>query len=449
MSSKRLKIEVNALKEGMFVSDLDRPWHETPFPLQGFYIRQDDDIKALLQYCKNVYIDVQKQKINKPYEAHATFSPQPRIQSVVKKNEQEAKKQIKLPPVVIKSPVEHVSTNSIYKEVSKAEKLHRQVYEALNHVFMNVADPFSPAFKETVRETEKVAEGMVESIVRNPDALVWLAKMNDQDNYSYQHSVKASVWALVFGRHLGLNKDMLKALAMGVLLSHVGKTRLSAEVLEGVAEGRSEFDAEYRKYVDYSMEALGAIEKLPKGVISIVEFHQERHNGTGFPKGVTGERIPLLAKIAGLVHYYQELITPRKEELGLSPLAAVARLYELRNISFQQDIVERFIEAVGVFPTGTLVELSSDEVAIVTGHNQDRRLLPKVIIVLDSNKQALKQGKPIDLKELSMSGNPDDALYIRDSLPKGAFNIDENQYLISGATSKWSWRHLSSSLAAG
>jgi HD-GYP domain-containing protein (c-di-GMP phosphodiesterase class II) len=314
---------------------------------------------------------------------------------------------------------------------------------------MNVADPSSPMFRQTVLETEKVAEGMVESIIRNPDALVWLAKMNDQDHYSYQHSVKASIWALVFGRHLGLNKDMLKALAMGVLLAHVGKIRLSAEVLEGVAEGRTEFEAEYRKYVGYSMEALSTIEKLPKGVMSIVEYHQERHNGTGFPKGVTGERIPLLAKIAGLVHYYQELITPRKEELGLSPLAAVAKLYELRNISFQQDIVERFIEAVGVFPTGTLVELSSDEVAIVTGHNQDRRLLPKVIIVLDKNKQALKHGKPVDLKELSMTGNPNDALYIRDSLPKGAFNIDENQYLISGATSKWSWRHLSSSLAAG
>ena len=180
-----------------------------------------------------------------------------------------------------------------------------------------------------------------------------------------------------------------------------------------------------------------------------MEYHQERLNGTGFPKGVTGERIPLLAKIAGMVHYYQELITPRKEELGLSPLAAVARLYELRNISFQQEIVERFIEAVGVFPTGTLVELSSDEVAIVTGHNQDRRLLPKVIIVLDKFKQPLKQAKPVDLKELSMTGSPADAIYIRDSLPKGFYDIDENQYLLSGATSKWSWRHLSSTLAAG
>lgn len=457
MSSNRLKIEVNSLKEGMFVSDLDRPWHETPFPLQGFYIRQDDDIKALLQYCKYVYVDVKRQKLNKPHEAHAPFSPKSTLEQhkskladkKAVKTETKEQKELKLPPLVIKSPVVHQVTNSIYKEVAKADKLHRQVYEALNDVFQHVADPDSPMFKDTIRETEKVAEGMVESIIRNPDALVWLSKMSDQDSYSYQHSVKASIWALVFGRHLGLDKDMLKALAMGVLLSHVGKIRLSAEVLEGAAKGKPEFQLEYRQYVQYSLDALASIEKLPKGVISIVEYHQERHNGTGFPKGVTGERIPLLAKIAGMVHYYQELITPRKEELGLSPLAAVARLYELRNISFQQEIVERFIEAVGVFPTGTLVELSSDEVAIVTGHNQDRRLLPKVIIVLDKFKQPLKQAKPVDLKELSMTGSPADAIYIRDSLPKGFYDIDENQYLLSGATSKWSWRHLSSTLAAG
>ena len=188
--------------------------------------------------------------------------------------------------------------------------------------------------------------------------------------------------------------------------------------------------------------------ELPKGVMAIVEFHQERHNGTGFPKGVTGDRIPLLAKIAGLVHYYQELITPRNNDLGLSPLAAVSKLYELRNISFQQDLVERFIEAVGVFPTGTLVELSSNEIGIVTGHNQDRRLLPKVMVVLDEHKQKLKHARIIDLKELSSSTKSNDAVFIKDSLPKGAYNIDENQYLLSGATSKWSWRHIASSIAA-
>ena len=442
MPTNRIKVEVNALKEGMFVSDLDRPWHETPFPLQGFYIRLDDDVQALSQYCKYVYVDAQRQKTKIVPETHAPFNK--KSKPVEKKVDSHV---VTLPPIVIKSPQHYESKNSIHKEVTKAEKLHRHVYEAINHVFASVLGNNPSHLKETVKETEKVAEGMVESVIRNPDALVWLAKMNDQDAYSYQHSVKASIWSLVFGRHLGLDKSQLKSLAMGVLLAHIGKAKLSQDVLDGVSRGDSSCDLAYQEYIQHSINALATMDDLPKGVLAIVEFHQERHNGTGFPKGVTGERIPLLAKIAGLVHYYQELITPRDNNLGLSPLAAVSKLYELRNISFQQDIVERFIEAVGVFPTGTLVELSSNEVGIVTGHNQDRRLLPKVMIVLDENKQKLKHGRVVDLKERSLTGKPTDAMFIKDSLPKGAYDIDENKYLLSGATSKWSWKHIASSLA--
>lgn len=443
MSANRLKIEVNALKEGMFVSDLDCPWHETPFPLQGFYIRLDDDVQALTQYCKHVYIDVHKQKAKTVHKSHTPFDRKPkRVEKSVDTHT------VSLPPLVIKSPKNYQAVNSIHKEVGKAERLHRHIYEAISHVFASVSGDNPLLLKETVKETEKVAEGMVESVIRNPDALIWLSKMKDQDSHSYQHSVKASIWSLVFGRHLGLDKIQLKSLAMGVLLAHIGKTKLSQEVLDGAAESDSSYDAAYQKYIQHSLDALLTMEDLPKGVLAIVEFHQERHNGTGFPKGVTGERIPLLAKIAGLVHYYQELITPRNDDSGLSPLAAVSKLYELRNISFQQDIVERFIEAVGVFPTGTLVELSSNEIGIVTGHNQDRRLLPKVMVVLDENKQKLKRAKLIDLKELSLSGKSNMAIFIKDSLPKGAYNIDENQYLLSGATSKWSWRHITSAIAA-
>jgi len=448
MSDNRMKIEVNSLEEGMFVSDLDRPWHETPFPLQGFYIRVDDDVKALTDYCKHVYVDVKRQKSKGSYEKHAeTDKPKKKVDSNSNSNAPEPI--VKLPPIVIKAPQSYQLSTTIKKEISRSDKLHKHVYEAIGHVFSAIEQ----GGEVSIKETETVAEGMVESVVRNPDALVWLSKMNDEDAHSYQHSVKSSIWALVFGRHLGLNKVMLKSLAMGVLLSKIGKTKLTTDLLGNEEQLSADQQTEYQQYVQYSVALLNDMDDIPCGVSSIVEYHQERHNGTGFPKGVTGEKIPLLAKIAGLVDFYQDLITPPDARLGLSPLDAVSRLYGLRNIAFQQDLVERFIEAVGVYPTGTLVELNSQEVGIVTGHNADRRLLPKVMVVLDKHKQPLKCGKVIDLKEQSESKRKarasHEALYIKDSLPKGAYDIDENQYLLSGATSRWSWRHIAGSLAAG
>ena len=149
-----------------------------------------------------------------------------------------------------------------------------------------------------------------------------------------------------------------------------------------------------------------------------------------------------------MVDHYQYLITPREAQRGQSPLEAVSSLYELRNIAFQKDLVEKFIEAVGVYPTGTLVELSSSEVGIVTGHNQERRLQPTVMVVLDPSKRPLKNGRLVDLMEYNRDCKESQSLYIRESLPKGAYDIDETQFLLTGAKSKWSWQHLKGSLAA-
>lgn len=438
MSTDRMKIEVNALKEGMFVADLDCPWHETPFPLQGFYIRMDDDVKALSEYCKFVYVDVKRAKVKSEYTNHVVPPSSGKKDSKLDESKGE---ELDLPPIVVKSPQRYEPSATINKEVARVEKLHRHVYQAIDQVFLSVEQ----GGEVNLKETESVAKGMVESVIRNPDALVWLSKMNEVDAYSYQHSVKSSIWALVLGRHLGLKKAMLETLALGVLLAHIGKAHVSQVILDAYPNLTEAKMPEYKAYVEKSVELLTDIDGLPNGVASVVEFHQERHNGTGYPKGVTGERIPLLAKIAGLVDYYQELITPREDSLGMSPYEAVARLYEMRNIAFQKDLVERFIEAVGVYPTGTLVELSSDEVGIVTGHNEDRRLQPKVMVVLDAQKRALKHGKVVDLKEVNRDRN---VLSIKDSLPKGAYDIDEQRYLLSGATSKWSWRHLASSFAS-
>lgn len=445
MSTSRIKIAVTHLKAGMYIADLDCPWHQTPFPLQGFYIRNAEDVKALANYCKHVFVDERKSRAKHVYESRISSKPKTEMAKSEKISKESAESQVvMLAPLVIKSPQTYQTNTTVKKEVARAGKLHQHVYEAITGVFNTLYS----GGEVSIAETESVAEGMVESVVRNPDALVWLSKMSEEDVSSYQHSLKSSIWALVYGRHLGLDKPLLKTLAMGVLLSHIGKTKLPSE-LRDKSENLSASELSlYQSYVEHSVEILQGMDELPSGVVSVVKFHQERHNGTGYPQGVTGGRIPLLAKIAGLVDCYQSIINPRDGSQGLSPRQAVSKLFELRNIAFQEDLVERFIEAVGVYPTGTLVELSSHEVGIVTGHNLDRRLLPKVMIVLDEHKYPLKDAKVVDLKEWNQNKAADEGLYISESLPKGAYNIDENEFLLTGAKSRWSWKHFAGSIAS-
>src|SRR5690606_17220490 len=118
-----------------------------------------------------------------------------------------------------------------------------------------------------------------------------------------------------------------------------------------------------------------------------------RHNGTGFPQGVMGDRIPLSARILGLVDHYESLIAPRSSGTPMTPAQAVASLYDARDLSFQGDLVERFIQAVGVYPTGSWVRLSDGRIGVVVTHAPERRLWPSVMVVADAEGHALRKGE--------------------------------------------------------
>jgi len=446
MSVERVKTAVSSLQEGMFVADLDRAWHETPFPLQGFYVKSYDDVKDLSQYCTYVYVDSQKSRVKKvaPLTDTTSSLDASGVNSKVR-SKPSAKSKVNqalvLAPIAIKDAKKYPIEVPLYKEASRIQRLHEQIHESVKSICAAIKNDEPLA----VDQTQKLAVSMVVSVVRNPDALVWLAKMDAEDEFGYQHVVRASIWALVFARHLGLSKPLMKTLATGVLMSHIGKVKLSDEIRNNPDDPG--FQQQYQRYVELGLEVLQATPDVGDGVLSVVEYHAERHNGSGFPKGVTGQKIPLLAKIAGLVDAYQSMITPRGSQIGLSPQVAVAELYEQGNILFQKDLVERFIEAIGVYPTGTLVELTNNEVGIVSGHNPQRRLLPQIIVVTDKDKTLLKNGRRLDLMEWNDSHDESKALHVKESLTKGAYGINENDYLLSGATSKWSLKHLMSGLS--
>ncbi|MFD2228868.1 HD-GYP domain-containing protein [Alkalimarinus sediminis] len=441
MQGNQQKIPVNQLQIGMYVANLDRPWCETPFPIQGFYIKQHSDVEQLESYCKHVYIDAVSGK-REAYDKHA---PMGRRGGSRSGTEPATGNVLKLPPLKIRNKVEYPqiasekAVASLKKEVSKAGKLQKNVNVALTNIFETVSSGESPDYKAV----NKAIDGMVDSVIRNPDALVWLTRVSTHDQFSYQHAISTSIWSLVLGRYLGLEKEVLKQLSTAVLLSQVGKAKLPKHILENQHSLNAEDFESYKQYVQFSVEILESAGNVSRSVIDVVRSHRERHNGTGFPKGITGDRIPLLAKIAGLVDAYQEMIEPRPGVTPMPAAVAVSKLYDSRNIEFQEELVESFIKAVGVYPTGTLVELNNSQVGIVLNHNSKRRLWPRVAVVLNEDKQPLKQAKVIDLLAYNEGRSASDSLNISGSLPAGSFDIDPSNYLITGATSRWSWRHLS------
>nr|WP_305121382.1 HD domain-containing phosphohydrolase [Microbulbifer elongatus] len=237
---------------------------------------------------------------------------------------------------------------------------------------------------------------MVDSVLRSPDAFSWLARVREKDEQTYSHSVRASVWAVVFGRHIGLRRQELVQLGVATLLKDVGKLYLPETVLK--AEKRDpRAELEYRKFVDYSVKLLSSDPNIDRHVLTIVQCHKEQYDGSGYPKGLRGGQIPVLARMCGIVTYYDEATNPRGAEFPVPPSRAVAQLYELRDSAFQEQLVVEFIQSIGLYPTGTQVELSTGEIAVVVEQSHQRRLKPKVMLVTDAQKKLLAKPRLFDM----------------------------------------------------
>lgn len=392
MGIKQVKLNVNELTIGMYVSGLDRPWSQTPFPLQGFYLRDLDEINRIKSICNHVYIDVEKGR-----------GPVALNLKTINNAAAGARKSRMAPSLVAESVAPLKIQRELYreiqplgKEVKRARQLHQKVYGAVIEV-LDLLEK-NQLHNTSLDETRRVASEMVDSVLRNPDAFTWLSRVQEKDEYTYSHALRCSVWAILFGRHIGLSKRDLDVLALAVLLKDVGKVLLDKSLLEKNDRTEQE-EQDYRAFVELGASILRQTPGVEPRVISVVKTHCERLNGSGFPSGLQGDKIPLLGKIAGIVTFYDFITNPRGSHYPIAPSRAVARLYELRNIDFQEELVVEFIRAIGLYPTGTLVELSTGEVAVVVEQNFERRLKPKVMIVADAMKSLLQAPVLLDLSE--------------------------------------------------
>lgn len=426
MGVKQVKIDVNELTVGMFVSGLDRPWTQTPFPLQGFYIRDNEEIKQLKIHCNFVYIDVVKgsspiktklRKLSKPGK------PKKSIRA------ERGARVTDIAPLRVRRDV-YTEVQPVEQEIGQAKALHQQVYRAVGTVLSQVNADHNHV---PIKETKRAASAMVDSVIRSPDAFTWLSRVREKDEYTYSHAVRSAVWAILFGRHIGLPKPELDVLAMGVLLKDIGKTKLPRQLIEKRERSLTERQA-FEQFVEYGVDILRQMPDVKPRVTSVVKTHCERVNGSGYPAHLRGDKIPLLGKIAGIVTFYDETTNPRNEN-PLSPSKAVSMLYEVRGIEFQEDLVVEFIRAIGLYPTGTLVELSTGEVGVVVEQNFERRLKPKVMVVLDAVKQPLLDPELLDLAkdEREKQAKLDSGKYVSgeiehieiiQDLQPGAYDID-------------------------
>ena len=403
------KVSSFDVKIGMYISNLDRPWLDTPFLIQGFTIRDDEDIVALQQHCEYVYIDTEQGIEADTYmESDPITTGNTYVDDFLEGGKQK---------------ITYAAATDEFQEIPAAEI----ALENATLKVANIMDNLRVGDNLDMHAVRNAVEPVMESMVRNSDAMLWLSEMRIKDAYTYSHSIDNCSLAIAFGRHLGLYKEDMRTLAMGCLLMDIGKIKVPESILNKPSVlTRDEF-VEMRKHVWYGMDILRKTPGVSEGVKIIVHGHHERFDGSGYPDGLAGKDIPVFARIAGVIDTYNAMTNNSPYRKALAPHTTLQAMYNWRNKYFQDELVEQFLQCVGVYPTGSIVEMSTGEVGMVIAQNKSERLKPRLMMLLDEHKVPYPGPKIIDLQTQlhDQSGHEYTILH---SLQPGAYDINPADY---------------------
>jgi putative nucleotidyltransferase with HDIG domain len=417
------KLDVKELRIGMYVSELDRPWLGTPFLFQGFEIRDDQELAKLRKLCQFVYIDTEGPP--------ATARKNPASAALVTAAEKPAAPASSSATNILSfdvlnkfKPGQH--HRSLYQDEDSLEAelpRAREIADKARTLAFTIMDDVRLGRSLPTSEAKSTVANMVESVIRNPDALVCLAQLKKRDEYTVTHSMRVCILALTFGRHLDFTAHELNLLGLGALLHDVGKMKIPEHILNKPDRLTPEEFEIIKSHVPHGVAILESHPGIPAAAIEVARSHHERYNGAGYMHGLQGDHIGLFGSIGAIVDCYDALTSDRVYHAGVSAYDALGLMYAARRKDFHPELLEQFIQCMGIFPIGCLVELNSGSIGVVVSVNRERRLRPRVALVLTPDKKPYLPAKTVDLMQQGTE------LEIRKVLPTGAFGINPVDHL--------------------
>jgi putative nucleotidyltransferase with HDIG domain len=395
------KIQSSDMEIGMYVARLDRAWMETPFFVHRFLIKEQRQLDQLQEYCRFVYIDSEK-----GLEGSATAAVEETDEQILEElrsiEHMESENGDSRPQAPLLWEAVHgaervtpvgTEPTSVGDEIQRAIKIQEQakrtVSRILSEVRMGMSVPTTEA-RETVSH-------VVDSVLRNSNALVCLSQLRGRDEYTSRHSINVCALSVAFGRFLGLEKERLQLLGIGGLLHDIGKMKVPLAVLNKPGKlSPQEFD-QIKKHVEYGLEVLAQSKGVPSESLQVVAEHHERSNGSGYPARLDATKIGFFGAIASIVDVYDAITTDRIYHTHMTPYEAIRSMFQWGDRDFKMELLERFIRCVGIYPAGSVVQVDHSQIAVVMEANPAQPLKPSILIILDENRREYPTPQMIDL----------------------------------------------------
>lgn len=340
-----VRIPIARLRPGMYVINPGISWLAAPhlYQREGL-ITSEEEIRDIARqgYAEARYDPIRSQMLHQPEEATASATP--------------------------------ISTE-IYAARGAFSSAYRQVKTFTQHAADN------GSVDATV--VEPCLNFMVNSVVRNRNALLLLANMKDMDDYMYRHSVNVAIFSVAFAEYLGLDEFDLHQIGIAALFHDYGKALLPPDVLNAPRKLFADEMQLMHSHVTLGYEKLKTSHGFSPQILEGILQHHERHDGTGYPHGLSGEQIGLYGRIISICDVYDALASKRVYKDAVHPKHALGTLFKMGENAWAPGYAEHFIKMIGIFPIGTAVVLSNGKKGIVCHCDPLTPSLPCVLLVKD------------------------------------------------------------------
>ncbi|MGB0894385.1 MAG: HD-GYP domain-containing protein [Parashewanella sp.] len=272
------------------------------------------------------------------------------------------------------------STNGKTSKLTRSHK-HQQAKELIGEAKELIQKVLNETFEGKAIEVEPfehLADNMIKSVMRDQDAMQCIAALRTKDAYLLEHSINVAFLLTTFGKYLKLEQDMLRQLAVGGLLHDIGKIYVRDSILHKPGKLTDEEFIEMKSHQVHAIDIMKQTSGLSQISKDVCLMHHEKLDGNGYPNGLKGEQLPLHARMSCIVDIYDALTATRCYKEAMSPAAAFKILTKLTPFHLDKSLVYDFIRCIGIYPAGSLVELSDGRIGIVW-NAKDRDALHPVV----------------------------------------------------------------------
>ncbi len=390
-------IAIDDLRVGMYIH-LDGGWLSHPFPLSAFRISSGDEIQTLRRLgLKQVrWAPERSDPALAGGAVDAAVAEGPLVADAAPASAAPTAEEL-----------EAQRRQAWLAEQRAAAKLCEKQYAEAAGIWRGAWGNTANQPQSAGRTTEALARAMLDKMIAADE--VGIRLISGGGDRMAAHALNVAVVSMLIGRTLGMADSDMLDLGVGALMHDVGKQDLPDRLRHADDTFSSSEHAVYREHVAKGL-LQGRRMGLAEGALDVIGQHHEHADGTGFPKRMSGERMPLAARIVAIVNRYDNLCNPATRSLALTPHEAVAMLFSQGRTRFDATVLNAFIRMMGVYPAGSLVQLTDDRYALVVGVNSSRPLKPRVLVHSAARGRVAADTQLVDLESL-----PD--LGIRRSLP--------------------------------